>query len=113
MLNDAFNLIKENKKKEAQLLFSDTLAKYVNEHFHNEEKFMEQIVFPELEDHRRVHANFKKTFLKLKAEIESSHEENNCRRIFTDTFTWIINHIGKTDKKFADFYLNNYLKKIN
>ena len=109
MLNDAFNLIKENKKKEAQLLFSDTLAKYVNEHFHNEEKFMEQIAFPGIEDHRRIHENFKKMFLKLKIEIESSHEENALRRVLTDTFSWIISHIGKTDRKYANFYLNKEL----
>lgn len=106
MLNDAFTLMKEGKKNEARILFEETLVSYVNSHFAHEENFMEQIGFPGLEDHRRIHNNFRKFFLSLKTDLESASEVA-FRNVLSAIFSWILNHIGKTDRKYANFYLAN------
>ncbi len=103
MLNQVYTLLRETKSAEARQLFSQTLSAYVYEHFSNEEKFMEQIGFPMLNDHKKIHANFFKSFHELLPSIESG-DDAAFRRALNDTFTWIISHIGGTDRKYADFY---------
>lgn len=103
MLNAVHALIRERKKDDARRYFSETLSAYVVEHFANEEAFMERIGYPDLEDHRKIHENFKKSFSELQPKIES-FDERAFRTAITDTFTWIISHIGKTDKKYANYY---------
>lgn len=105
MLNDVHTLISDGKKGEAQVYFSETLSAYVLEHFANEEKFMESIEFPGLADHHKIHENFKNTFLELKPKIEL-FDDAAFRKALSDTFTWIITHIGKTDKKYARFWMD-------
>ena len=103
MLNAVHALIREGKKDEARVYFSETLSAYVVEHFANEEAFMERMGYPELEDHKKIHENFKKSFSELLPKIES-FDDRSFRMALTDAFTWIISHIGKTDKKYAKYY---------
>ena len=104
MLNQVHALLSEGKREEARQFFTQTLSGYVNEHFANEEKFMDGIAFPSLDEHRKIHENFKKTFQDLVPQIQSA-DEAAFRKALTDAFTWIITHIGKTDRKYATFYL--------
>jgi len=103
MLNAVHALIREGKKDDARQYFSETLSAYVVEHFANEEAFMERIGYPGLEDHKKIHENFKKSFRELLPKIES-FDDRAFRMALTDAFTWIISHIGKTDKKYAKYY---------
>ena len=103
MLNAVHALVRQGKKDEARTYFSKTLAYYVIEHFANEEAFMARIGYPDLEDHKKIHENFKKSFSELQPKIES-YDDRAFRTAITDTFTWIISHIGKTDKKYAQYY---------
>ncbi len=105
MLNTVHALLSEGKRDEARQYFNETLSGYVVEHFSHEEKFMEDIGFPFIEEHRKIHENFKKSFHELKPRIES-YDETAFRNALNDTFTWIIAHIGKTDRRYAAFYLS-------
>jgi hemerythrin len=105
MLNKVYSLIGEGRKDDARKYFSETLSGYVNEHFANEEKFMESIAYPGLEEHHKIHENFKKNFNELKPLIEA-YDDSAFRKALSDAFTWIIGHIGKTDRKYATFYLS-------
>jgi hemerythrin len=105
MLNEVHNLLSLGKKDEARQFFGETLSGYVNEHFANEEKFMESIGFPQFEDHKKIHENFKKSFQELMPQIENA-DDAAFRKALSDAFTWIITHIGKTDKKYAAYYFS-------
>ena len=105
MLNQTHELLGEGKKDEARIYFGQTLSAYVNEHFANEEKFMENIGFPGLEEHKKIHDNFKKSFQELAPTIES-FDESAFRQALSDAFTWIITHIGKTDKKYVTYFVS-------
>mgnify|MGYP001766245993 CR=1 FL=1 len=74
MLNQVHTLLSEGKREEARQFFTQTLSGYVNEHFANEERFMESIEFPFLEEHRRIHENFKRGFHDLVPQIQSADE---------------------------------------
>ena len=105
MLNEVHSLLSEGKRDEARQFFTETLSGYVIEHFANEEKFMESIGYPSIDDHRKIHENFKKSFQDLIPLIES-YDEIAFRKALNDAFTWIIAHIGKTDRKYATFYFS-------
>ena len=104
MLNQVHVLLDEGKREQARQFFAESLSRYVVEHFANEEKFMERIRFPFIDEHKKIHENFKKSFQVLQPLIES-YDESAFRRALGDAFTWIIAHIGKTDKKYAIYYL--------
>lgn len=104
MLNEVYALIGAGQRDEARRYFNETLSSYVNEHFANEERFMESFAYPGLEEHRKVHENYKKSFNELKPQIDS-FDDASFRKALSDAFTWIIGHIGRTDKKYASYYL--------
>jgi hemerythrin len=104
MLNAVHILLSDGKREEAKQYFNEMLSGYVTEHFANEEKFMESFDFPFINEHRKIHENFKRSFQELRPRIESC-DEAAFRNALSDAFTWIIGHIGKTDKKYAAFYL--------
>jgi hemerythrin len=104
MLNQVYVLLSAGQKDAARQYFTETLSSYVNEHFANEEQFMESFAYPGLEEHKKIHENFKKTFQDLVPSIASA-DEAAFRKALTDAFTWIITHIGKTDKRYAKYYL--------
>jgi hemerythrin len=103
MLNEVHELLSQGQKDAARQFFNETLSSYVDEHFAHEEQFMASIGLPALAEHRKIHENFKNSFQALKPQIES-FDEAAFRQALTDAFTWIITHIGKTDKKYATFY---------
>ena len=105
LLNEVHALISAGKKEEARRSFSETLSSYVSEHFANEEKFMASIGFPLLAEHKKIHENFKKSFQELRPLIEA-YDDVAFRRALSDAFSWIITHIGKTDRKYAAFYFS-------
>ncbi len=65
---------------------------------------MESFAYPAIEEHRKIHANFRKSFLEMLPSLENA-DEATFRTALTDAFAWIITHIGKTDKKYAAYYL--------
>lgn len=105
LLNEVHDLMSAGKRDEARWVFRETLAEYVDVHFANEEKFMESIGFPQLEDHRKIHATFKRSFEELKPQLEQADDEA-FRKALTDAFSWIVTHIGKTDRKYAAYYFS-------
>jgi hemerythrin len=104
MLNEVYALVGAGKRDEARRYFNEALSSYVDEHFANEEKFMESFQYPGLEEHRKVHENYRKSFNELKPRIDS-FDDASFRQALSDAFTWIIGHIGRTDRKYASHYL--------
>jgi hemerythrin len=104
LLNETHVLISAGDRPAARQRFVETLSAYVNEHFAHEEAFMQRIGFPGLEDHRKIHENFKASFSELKPLIET-YDDEAFRKALGDAFAWIVTHIGKTDRRYARFYL--------
>jgi hemerythrin len=103
MLNAVHNLVNAGNKQGAIEYFSLTLARYVNEHFTHEEAFMASFGYPQIEEHKKIHENFKKSFVQSLPKL-ASYDDAAFRSALTDTFTWILTHIGRTDRKYALYY---------
>jgi hemerythrin len=104
MLNEVYELLNNGQKDQARVMFTSTLSDYVIKHFSDEEKFMVSMGYPAFTDHKKIHDNFKNDFNRLKPSLEAA-DVAAFRKALADTFSWIINHIGKTDRKYAEFYL--------
>jgi hemerythrin len=102
MLNEVHDFIRAGEKDKASAYFKQTLAAYVGTHFSDEEAYMEKIGFPQIDEHRKIHANYRQSVEESLPKIDSL-DETAFRNALTDTYTWIINHIGKTDRRYAIF----------
>ncbi len=102
MLNEVMNLNRKNEKDKARLYFQETLSRYVVDHFAHEEAYMQKIGYPQLDEHRKVHENFKQAMFRY---MEQFNPEDHAafRGALMDAYSWIINHIGKTDRKYVGF----------
>lgn len=80
------------------------LKAYTIEHFSHEESLMQEVEYPNYEQHKQIHANF----VNKVEEIELSIQEKGptilttikLNRILVD---WLVNHITKTDVLLGEF----------
>jgi hemerythrin len=100
LLNNVYELLKKGKREEAIEFFKIEILSYTEYHFSEEEKFMEKIGYPELENHRKVHDIFRKEIYNLATRIEKGDPEA-FRQALSYTWGWLYKHIAKTDKKYG------------
>jgi hemerythrin len=81
---------------------------YVKRHFSAEEKILQNIRYPHLEEHRKQHEDFVR---KMVTDVQSFQEgkkfvPNNFVRFLRD---WVLSHIAIVDAQYAAYIVN--LKK--
>jgi hemerythrin len=95
----------EETKVEDTLKF---LENYVVRHFTDEEALQAASQFPDLPEHKEIHAGFIRTFIDLKTQwalAESDKEREIAVRSLNGTvLDWLGNHIMIHDRHFADWY---------
>ena len=102
MLNEFYTELEKGAKKEAVEHFLKNLEEYLNYHLDYEEKFMEKIGFPDLENHKKTHNMFKK-FYKEEVEKYLKGDKKALRELVAFTYSWLFSHIVKSDKKYLKF----------
>jgi len=103
-LLDACNKGRGHEEVGATVTF---LGNYIIEHFDAEEDFMLKNGYPQYPAHSRIHRDFLKEYDDLKKEFENEGPTLNfVLKINHVVVGWLMEHIGKTDKKFAK-YLNS------
>ncbi len=86
---------------------NETLAfmqEYVVVHFRDEEEYQEQIGYPGLEEHRKVHEQL----IREVGEFAQRYQEEGYREVLVQQFggrllAWLINHVAATDLKIAQY----------
>lgn len=82
----------------------DFLDTYVDQHFSDEEKFMQEHAYPDREAHIAIHRSFTEQYAKLKEKIAlDGPSEELLIDIENKLARWWIEHIGVQDKKYAVF----------
>ena len=80
------------------------LDRYIDEHFLDEEQYMQAHQYPRFEEHRALHVEFIARYSEMKSRVlafDSTDKvlldlENHLAR-------WWIDHIGKADKDYAQY----------
>jgi hemerythrin len=82
----------------------DFLKDYTRFHFETEERFMADHQYPELDDHRRKHAELHETLARLEADLdEEGITAPLTGAVSTLLENWLIQHIRQVDQRFGAF----------
>jgi hemerythrin-like metal-binding protein len=79
---------------------------FVYTHFTDEELFMIDIDFPELEEHIQIHCDIRTQMNDIKKQLEETHHEEKIKPLIDQIFKSYTNHIQNTDIKFINYYKN-------
>jgi len=80
----------------------DELGMYALVHFSYEEKWMEEVGYPELSEHKLLHIN-------LRQSLDKYREDFNLRQahlsgdLYEFLHGWLMDHILEEDKKLSDY----------
>jgi hemerythrin len=106
--NNLFEAGKKRKSKEVIAEMLDFLDDYTKQHFRDEEAYMANISYPELEQHKTAHNSFISELEKLKQEYHQSGGSIiliiNANQL---VINWLTKHISTMDKK-----IGLYVKKL-
>jgi hemerythrin len=80
----------------------DALMEYGMQHFETEEEYMQEMNYPELDEHRKEHRIFIENLNRYRAELTTAYEVRTSQvmKIMTD---WLRDHLLNQDRKYADF----------
>ena len=85
----------------------EKLGDYVVFHFEDEEKYLETIAYPKLEEHKIIHKNFVEELGELaEVLIEQGPSPELAIVLQEKVALWLINHITVTDMDYRHFYEN-------
>ncbi|MGB3367733.1 MAG: hemerythrin family protein [Acidaminobacteraceae bacterium] len=105
--NELYELIRVGKGQDEILSMIEFLEEYIKFHFDSEMELQEKSKYPGAEDHKRLHAIFKKQVSIFSKELkENGVDDKLLLRVNLTIVDWIRVHIGEEDKKFVK-YLNS------
>lgn len=81
------------------------LESYVIAHFQAEERYMERLAYPEINEHKAAHRHFRDQMDLLKHDLfyEFGEASNATVKLFHLVNEWLRDHICHTDRKLARF----------
>ena len=103
MTNELFEGCKIGKTA-ADSAFLKTIRgalEYAQTHFFTEEKYMKQVSYPDLDEHKQEHALFVTNVITAVKDFEDNKSEPLVLARFLKQ--WLLNHIAKSDKKYAPY----------
>jgi len=102
--NELFEAGKEKRAKEYISTMLKFLDDYTKLHFKDEEAYMEEIHYPQIDAQKKAHASFVNELAKLKSDFEKSGGNIvviiNANKM---VISWLTNHIINMDKKIGDY----------
>jgi hemerythrin-like metal-binding protein len=103
MVNELFVMVRDKKGPKELDQPLGKLIQYTHDHFAAEEKALEKINYPQLEEHRQEHD-------KLKQEVAAFHErvKQGDATVVTEFYRflrdWLVDHIVESDKQYTPYF---------
>lgn len=110
LVNDLFVLMRDGSEDKPIIHIIDELLDYTDYHFREEERVMQEVKFPRLEEHRKMHDNF------VRVVTEFHSKSHNGMAIFVATkvsvtgLDWLKGHILGADQRYYDFMESHGMK---
>ena len=105
MVNELHDAMKEGKGHEILGNILNGLITYTATHFADEEKLLAQHYYPELAQHKAIHAELVKQVLELQGKFKSGQAILTLS-VMIFLKDWLVKHIQGDDKKYG-VYLNS------
>lgn len=94
------NNIPWNDKLEEVKETLNFLQEYVVFHFNDEEAYMKEINYPDLELHKKIHKDFRDEINEYgKLFAKEGFTEEKIQELNARLMTWLIMHVGKMDQQ--------------
>jgi hemerythrin-like metal-binding domain len=109
MINDLNDAMRQGKGKDILGKILNGLIGYAGTHFKLEEKYFDQFGYPDTDNHKKEHSNFKQKVAAFKNDFNAGKLGLSIELIdfLSD---WLRNHIMGIDKKYAPFFTEKGLK---
>ncbi|HIC9350652.1 TPA: bacteriohemerythrin [Campylobacter jejuni] len=105
-----FMLEKPIYKENLKLLLNEFFD-YMKEHFYDEEKYMELIGYPELEQHKKIHKEIIKAMIKI---IKNAKTTNDLKeKLYIVSRKWLLEHILYEDMKVEQYRMTSLITEDN
>ena len=102
IMNSLWDALIQRAGREETIALIEALEKYCVAHFGAEETMMRITNYPELERHKRTHAQFVGEIKAKKAEVVAGGDlPLDLLHYLRD---WLVDHILAADRHYADFY---------
>ncbi len=103
LLNQFYAAVERGEREEGIMALLEGVDRYTVYHFSAEEQFMEQIGYPDLEPHRKIHLAFRQEYLAT-VERHKGGDRKAIRDLVASLLSWLYTHINKTDRRYATFF---------
>lgn len=107
-INDVLDACIKQKGQDAVSEMIGFLNDYTKKHFSDEEKLLETYKYPDLSMHKKLHENFISDIKDIEKDIKTNGVNVATITILNHKLVdWLINHIGKIDKKYGEYIKNH------
>ncbi|MEZ4524964.1 MAG: bacteriohemerythrin [Desulfobacterales bacterium] len=103
MVNELYEAMYAGQGREALEKVLTGLIRYTRTHFQTEEHFMKIHDYPGYAEHKQIHEKMAAKVMEFQYAFQNG-EVSNPVQISNFLKAWLIKHILKTDRKYADFY---------
>lgn len=80
------------------------MQEYVVYHFNDEEAYLDEIGYPDIVFHKKLHEDFKKVINEyVELFNQGGFTEDRMQEFCARLMTWLIMHVGKIDQKVGEY----------
>lgn len=109
MINELTDAMKAGHGKDVLGKILDGLIQYTAFHFQREEKYFQQVKYPDTAAHKREHAAFVKKVTEFKKEFDAGRVTVSVN-ILQFLSKWLQQHIKGSDQKYSKFFNENGIR---
>jgi hemerythrin len=102
IINQMFTIVRDHKEVNHLSALVDKLIHYTIDHFAAEEKAMEQVGYPGLDEHKKIHGQLLDDAIAFKKRIDAG-DEGSIVSFYHFLRDWLLTHIVEEDIKYAPF----------
>lgn len=106
LINDLQEALDQSKGNEVISDIINKVVDYTHYHFDHEEKLLEKKSYPDLAEHKKVHAQYRADMQQLKEQFESS-DMFFKPKLVRKLMMWLRTHIMETDMRYSQHFKAN------
>ena len=103
LMNTLYSKNEQGADKSALLDSVEDLLRYVVQHFNEEEAYMAQIAFPNLEAHKTLHGRLLEDLRRFADAFKNSEEHKLSKEFALFLNLWLATHIRGIDTKYGRY----------
>jgi|SRR5208337_3408667 len=109
MINELNDAMRQGKGKDALGKIVNGLIVYTGTHFKTEERYFDQLGYPEADSHKKGHSDFVAKVSEFKGGFEKGKRGLSIE-VMNFLSDWLRNHIQSVDRKYGPFFNEKGLK---